>query len=212
MVKIAPSILSADFANLGNEIKALEKAGADMIHIDVMDGHFVPNITFGSSMIKSLRRYSKLPFDIHLMINQPQQYIEAYFKAGANMITIHPESAIHLDKTINQIKQYGIKAGVALLPSTSISILEYIIDDIDLILVMTVNPGFGGQKFLTSQLSKIKTISNIIQNKNISLAVDGGINNHTATFCVDAGANILISGDFIFQSSYKKQIQLLRNE
>lgn len=212
MIKISPSILSADFSNLEKEVTALEDAGADMIHIDVMDGHFVPNLTFGPPVIKALRKHTKLPFDVHLMIETPEKYIKDYVEAGADIITIHPEATIHLDRTINEIKKYGAKAGISLLPTTSITPLEYTIDNIDLILVMTVNPGFGGQKFINNQLMKIEIIASIIEdtNTNIMLAVDGGINDKTAKLCIDAGADMLISGSFIFNGDYKKQINLLK--
>lgn len=211
MIKISPSILSADFSNLEREIKALESAGADMIHIDVMDGHFVPNLTFGPAVIKALRKHTKLPFDVHLMIESPENYINDYAEAGADIITIHPEASIHLDRTINQIKKHGIKAGISLLPTTSVGPLEYTIDNIDLILVMTVNPGFGGQKFISNQLMKIEMIADIIKDTDIILAVDGGINDRTAKLCIDAGADTLISGNFIFSGNYKKQISILKS-
>lgn len=211
MIKISPSILSADFSNLEREIKALESAGADMIHIDVMDGHFVPNLTFGPAVIKALRKHTKLPFDVHLMIESPENYINDYAEAGADIITIHPEASIHLDRTINQIKKHGIKAGISLLPTTSVGPLEYTIDNIDLILVMTVNPGFGGQKFISNQLMKIEMIADIIKDTDIILAVDGGINDKTAKLCIDAGADTLISGNFIFSGNYKKQISILKS-
>jgi ribulose-phosphate 3-epimerase len=211
MIKISPSILSADFSNLEREIKMLEDAGADMIHIDVMDGHFVPNLTFGAPVIKAIRKHTKLPFDVHLMIESPENYIKDYRDAGADIITIHPEATKHLDRTINEIKRLGAKAGISLLPTTSVMPLEYTIDNIDLILVMTVNPGFGGQKFISNQLLKIEMISDIIQDTDIILAVDGGINDKTSKLCIDAGADMLISGSFIFQGDYKKQMDLLKS-
>ncbi|XVN42108.1 MAG: ribulose-phosphate 3-epimerase [Candidatus Rickettsia vulgarisii] len=211
--KISPSILSADFANLGQEIAALTQAGADMIHIDVMDGHFVPNLTIGPAIIKALKPYTKLPFDVHLMINSPERSIEDYIKSGADIITIHPEATVHLDRTLDHIRNLGAKAAIALLPSASPDSIDYIIDRLDMILVMTVNPGFGGQKFIDSQLKKIAIISEKIKNsnKNIILSVDGGINDITAKDCIKAGASVLVSGNFIFQSkNYKKQIDLLK--
>jgi ribulose-phosphate 3-epimerase len=214
IIKVSPSILSADFANLQKEIISLEEAGADMIHLDVMDGHFVPNITFGSCMIKALRPYSKLPFDVHLMINSPENSIKDYVDAGADIITIHPETTIHLDRTLTYIKNLGVKAGVALLPSGHPDSIDYILDKIDLILIMTVNPGFSSQTFLDNQLDKIKIIATKITNTNekIIISVDGGINDITSQDCIRAGADLLVSGNFVFQSkNYRKQIDLLRD-
>lgn len=210
MVKIAPSILSADFANLGQDIEKLEKAGADLIHIDVMDGLFVPNLTFGAPVISQIRNYTKLPFDVHLMINSPENSIFQYIEAGANYITIHPESTIHLDRTVDLIKNTGIKVGIALLPTTNPDILEYVLEKIDLILIMTVNPGFWGQKFIANQLPKIQKVHNLVGNRNIMIAVDGGINQDTASLCRQQGANLLISGSYIFNGDYKENIDNLR--
>jgi ribulose-phosphate 3-epimerase len=210
MVNIAPSILSADLSNLEKEIKDLEQAGADMIHIDVMDGHFVPNLTFGPTLISSIRKHTTLPFDVHLMIDQPEKYISDYASAGADFLTIHPEATLHLDRTIRTITDLGIKAGVALLPTSTTNILDYIIDEIDLILVMSVNPGFGGQNFMPNQLDKISKLAKLIKNKDIYLSVDGGINQDTGKDCIHAGANMLVSGSYIFKGDYKKQIESLR--
>ena len=213
MIKIAPSILSADFAKLGEEIINIEKAGADYIHIDVMDGSFVPNITIGNEVVKSLRQKTQLPFDVHLMINNPDNHIKAFAEAGADLITIHAEASIHLDRSLALIKSFNKKVGVSLVPSTHEDCLDYILEKLDLILVMTVNPGFGGQKFLTSQLKKIENIRNKIEKsgKKIELEVDGGINDHTSKIAVEAGADVLVSGSYIFGSgNYQQAIQTLK--
>ena len=213
MIKIAPSILSADFAKLGEEIINIEKAGADYIHIDVMDGSFVPNITIGNEVVKSLRQKTQLPFDVHLMINNPDNHIKAFAEAGADIITIHAEASIHLDRSLALIKSFNKKVGVSLVPSTHENSLDYILEKLDLILIMTVNPGFGGQKFLTSQLKKIENIRNKIEKsgKKIELEVDGGINDHTAKIAVEAGADVLVSGSYIFGSGdYQQAIQNLK--
>ena len=212
-IKIAPSILSADFAKLGAELKAITEAGADYIHIDVMDGSFVPNITIGNEVVKSIRGSSPLVFDVHLMINNPDIHVKNFADAGADIITIHAEAVIHLDRSLALIKSLGKKAGVSLVPSTSEDVLNYVMDKVDLILVMTVNPGFGGQKFLPSQLAKIKNIREKItkSGRKIDLQVDGGINPETARMVIEAGADVLVSGSYIFGSGdYKKAIASLR--
>jgi ribulose-phosphate 3-epimerase len=213
MIKIAPSILSADFSKLGEEIHKIEKAGADYIHIDVMDGSFVPNITIGNEVIKSLRSKTQLPFDVHLMINNPDAHIKAFAESGADIITIHAEASIHLDRSLALIKSFNKKVGVSLVPSTHENSLDYILEKLDLILIMTVNPGFGGQKFLSSQLKKIENIRKKIEKsgKKIELEVDGGINDQTSKIAIEAGADVLVSGSYIFGSgNYQQAIFDLR--
>ena len=212
-IKISPSILSADFSTLGDEIKSLEQAGADLIHIDVMDGHFVPNITMGPPIIKMVRKCTKLPFDVHLMISPVEKYIKAFADAGSDIITIHPEATDNLKRAVGAIKSLGKKAGVSLNPKTPISALMDVINDIDLILIMSVNPGFAGQSFMGEVLPKVTELRKMINDKKlkIDIEIDGGINFETAPLAVKAGANILVSGTTIFSGSLKDNIQKLRN-
>lgn len=211
MVLIAPSILSADFGHLHNEISALDKAGADMIHIDVMDGHYVPNLTFGPGLVRQIRPYTSLPFDVHLMVDNPEAAVGWFISAGADIITVHAETCKHLDAVLNSIRERGCKAGVSLNPSTPETVLEYVLDKVDLILVMTVNPGFGGQVFLPEQLKKISRLKSMIGNRNIQIEVDGGINALTAAECSAAGADILVAGTAVFASrDYRKNMDALR--
>ena len=212
-IKISPSILSADFSVLGDEIKSLEQAGADLIHVDVMDGHFVQNITMGPPIIKMIRKCTKLPFDVHLMISPVEKYIKAFADAGSDIITIHPEATDNLKRAVGTIKSLGKKAGVSLNPKTPISALMDVINDIDLILIMSVNPGFAGQSFMSEVLSKVTELRKLINDKKlkIDIEIDGGINFETAPLAVKAGANILVSGTTIFSGSLKDNIQKLRN-
>ena len=212
-IKISPSILSADFSILGDEIKSLEQAGADLIHVDVMDGHFVQNITMGPPIIKMIRKCTKLPFDVHLMISPVEKYIKAFADAGSDIITIHPEATDNLKRAVSTIKSLGKKAGVSLNPKTPISALMDVINDIDLILIMSVNPGFAGQSFMGEVLPKVTELRKLINDKKlkIDIEIDGGINFETAPLAVKAGANILVSGTTIFSGSLKDNIQKLRN-
>ncbi len=200
MAKIAPSLLSADFANLKDEIKKIENGGADYLHLDVMDGIYVPNITFGPPVIKKLRAVTNIPFDVHLMIDRPERYIKDFVDAGADLITVHEEATIHLHRAIQEIKSHGIMAGVSLNPATPLENIEYILEDIDLVLIMTVNPGFGGQSFIESMKDKIKKLRKIIDERglNIIIEVDGGVKLENAREILDCGANLLVAGSDIF--------------
>ena len=216
-IQISPSILSADFSQLGNEIKRLEEGGADMIHVDVMDGHFVPNLTIGPPVIKALKKHSSVLFDVHLMISPVHNYIEAYSDAGADIITIHPEATNDLTSSILKIKELKKKVGVSLNPETKIDIILNVLDQIDLVLIMSVNPGFGGQKFMPEVLTKIKELKKIQKEKslNFDIEIDGGINFENSKKAIEAGANILVSGTTIFKSNngdIKKNIELLKSK
>ncbi len=214
MLKIAPSILSADFSKLGEEITKIERAGADLVHIDVMDGHFVPNLTFGPPVIKAIRKVTKLPFDVHLMIDNAEQYIENYFKAGADIITVHIEACTHLHRTIQNIHQYGIKAGVSLNPATPIYSVEPILEDVDMVLLMSVNPGFGGQSYIKSVTRKIKELRTLCNERglNTDIEVDGGVDANTIKEVAAAGANVIVAGSYIYGAQdIEANIKLLKN-
>ncbi len=201
MIKIAPSILAADFANLGNDTANLQKWGADMIHCDVMDGTFVPDISFGHQMVTALRKRTSLPMDVHLMVAHPETHIENFARAGADYITVHAEQATHLQRTLAHIRSLGVKAGVALNPATPLHTLDYIMDDLDMVLILTVNPGYGGQSFIPAMQDKIAVCRSMIGDKNILLQVDGGVNELIAKEITGAGANVLVAGSAVFNSS-----------
>lgn len=205
MIKVAPSILSADFANMGKSIEMIDEFGADFIHCDVMDGAFVPNMSFGPIMVKAIRQYTKKPLDVHLMIEKPERYIDEFVAAGADYITIHFEASPHPHRTLAYIKSKGVKAGIVYNPGTDISSLEYLLENVDMVLLMTVNPGFGGQKFIPEMLPKIKKAKEIIGNRDILLEVDGGINEENAPLVKAAGANVLVAGSSVFGAKDIKQ-------
>ncbi len=213
MYLLSPSILSADFSKLGEEILQLEEGGADYIHLDIMDGHYVPNISFGPAIIKQLRNITKLPFDVHLMIDRPERYIKDFVDAGADIITVHPESTIHLHRVVQMIKGHGLKAGVTLNPATPLEAIDYVLEDIDMVLIMTVNPGFGGQSFIESMKEKIRKLRNIIDSRglDIKIEVDGGVKLDNAREILDCGADIIVVGSGIFDGDIVERTKAFKN-
>ena len=208
MVYVAPSILSADFARLGEEIRDVEQGGADFIHIDVMDGHFVPNLTIGPLVVEAVRPITELPLDVHLMIEAPDRYIPAFAKAGADILSVHVEACPHLHRTIQLIKEQGVKAGVVLNPHTPVQQIQHVLEDLDLVLLMTVNPGFGGQSFISSVLPKIRQVKEMAEQKGLAdllIEVDGGVNKNTARQCIEAGANLLVAGSAVYNEKDRKK-------
>ena len=213
MIKLSPSILSADFADLGNDIMTIDKAGADYIHIDVMDGSFVPSISFGMPVIQCIRKVTDKPFDVHLMIDEPVRYIDEFKKAGADIITVHVEACTHLNRTVTAIKEAGMKAGVVLNPSTPLNVLEYILDDVDMVLLMSVNPGFGGQKYIPSVTRKISQLREMISKtgRNIEIEVDGGVNLTNVREIIDAGADVLVAGSAVFKGNATENVKAFKD-